>query len=158
ARVGKIVQVKGPVIEARFDPEDLPGILDALTITDEPRKIDVTVEVAQRLGNGVVRCIAAAPVKGLKRGMKVVRTQEPVRMSVEAKGLERAGKTRAGGPAAGGEAPEILEMGIKVIDLLCPYVKGGKIGIFGLAGIGKLVVVEEIVRRIASREKGVSLF
>jgi RNA polymerase sigma factor (sigma-70 family) len=167
ARIGKLLQVRGPVVDAQFDPNDLPEVLSALTISDEPGQIDVTVEVIQRLPNGVVRCIARAPIQGLRGGMKVVRTGEPARVPVDDQTLERAvtilsapaGEPQTGaGTAAGAEAGELLETGIKVIDLLCPYRRGGRVGIFGDMRVGKLVLIEELVRGMATRHEGASLF
>ena len=180
--VGKIVQVQGPVLDARFPAGELPNILNALTIqnTLDGRKTDLTVEVAQHLGNDVVRCIAMSSTDGLTRGMEVSDTGSPISVPV---GNETLGRVfnllgnpidEKGDLAPGGKrapihraAPsledqaatiEILETGIKVIDLLCPYPKGGKIGLFGGAGVGKTVTIQELIRNIAVEFGGVSVF
>ena len=180
--VGKIVQVQGPVLDARFPAGQLPNILNALTIqnTLDGRKTDLTVEVAQHLGNDVVRCIAMSSTDGLTRGMDVNDTGSPISVPV---GNETLGRVfnllgnpidEKGDLALGGKrapihraAPsledqaatiEILETGIKVIDLLCPYPKGGKIGLFGGAGVGKTVTIQELIRNIAVEFGGVSVF
>jgi RNA polymerase sigma factor (sigma-70 family) len=157
-QIGKIVQIKGPVIEAQFAPDELPEIFSALTITDESRGVAVTVEVAQRLANGLVRCIATSPIQGLRRGMKVVNTGAPFQAPVNEATLKRAIRSLGSPTADKSASAELLETGIKVIDLLCPYVKGGKIGIFGETGIGMLVLVEELVQRIATGQEAASLF
>jgi len=178
--VGKIVQVQGPVVDAEFAAGELPNILNALTIADEGRSISLTVEVAQHLGNDVVRCIAMSTTDGLTRGMDVNDTGGPITVPVGPQTLGRVfnllGKTidERGDLAPGSlqypihrAAPsledqaatiEILETGIKVIDLLCPYPKGGKIGLFGGAGVGKTVTIQELIRNIAVEFGGVSVF
>jgi RNA polymerase sigma factor (sigma-70 family) len=160
-RIGKLLQVRGPVVEAQFDPNDLPEVLSALTVSDEPRQIDITVEVVQRLASGVVRCVARPPLAGLQSGMKVIRTGEPARVPVDDETLERAvsilGAPVDQSPRPGTES-ELLETGIKVIDLLCPYRRGGRVGIFGDMRVGKLVLIEELVRGMATRHEGASLF
>lgn len=180
--VGKIVQVQGPVLDARFPAGELPNILNALTIqnTLDGRKTDLTVEVAQHLGNDVVRCIAMSSTDGLTRGMEVSDTGSPISVPV---GNETLGRVfnllgnpideKGDLPPGGKRAPihraapsledqaatiEILETGIKVIDLLCPYPKGGKIGLFGGAGVGKTVTIQELIRNIAVEFGGVSVF
>jgi RNA polymerase sigma factor (sigma-70 family) len=173
-RIGRLLQVRGPVVEAQFDPNDLPEVLSALTVSDEPRQIDVTVEVVQRLASGVVRCVVRSPIAGLQSGMKVIRTGEPARVPVDDETLERAVSILGSPterdtyatvkpPAGADQAPakeaiELLETGIKVIDLLCPYRRGGRVGIFGDMGVGKLVLIEELVRQMATRHEGASLF
>ncbi len=178
--VGKIVQVQGPVVDAEFAAGELPNILNALTIADASREIKLTVEVAQHLGNDVVRCIAMSSTDGLTRGMDVNDTGGPITVPVGPQTLGRVfnllGETiDERGPLAPGSqrypihrsAPtledqaasiEILETGIKVIDLLCPYPKGGKIGLFGGAGVGKTVTIQELIRNIAVEFGGVSVF
>ena len=180
--VGKIVQVQGPVLDARFPAGELPNILNALTIqnTLDGRKTDLTVEVAQHLGNDVVRCIAMSSTDGLTRGMEVSDTGSPISVPVGNETLGRVfnllgnpidekGDLTPGGkrapihraaPSLEDQAAtiEILETGIKVIDLLCPYPKGGKIGLFGGAGVGKTVTIQELIRNIAVEFGGVSVF
>jgi F-type H+-transporting ATPase subunit beta len=177
--VGKIVQVQGPVVDARFPSGELPNILNALTISDRDREIDLTVEVAQHLGNSVVRCISMSSTDGLMRGMDVNDTGGPITVPVGNETLGRvfnllgnpidergpvAVKQRSpihrSAPTLEDQASttEVLETGIKVIDLLCPYVKGGKIGLFGGAGVGKTVLIQELIRNIATEHGGVSVF
>ena len=177
--VGTVVQVQGPVVDAQFAPGNLPNILNALKIEDAERKIDLTVEVAQHLGNDVVRCVAMSTTDGLTRGMKVDDTGGPISVPVGNETLGRVfnllGKPiDEAGPVAVKQrnpihraAPtiedqsgstEILETGVKVIDLLCPYPKGGKVGLFGGAGVGKTVTMQELIRNIATEHGGVSVF
>ncbi len=159
-RLGRIVEVRGPVIDVRFAPDKLPAILSALTLSDAPGNVEVTVEVAQHLGDGVVRCIAASPAARLMPGMDLVNTRAPVAAPLDQAAIRRAvqvlGGTREGSEQAAG-AHEILETGIKAIDLLCPFRKGGKVAVLGGMGVGKLVVIEEVVHNVA-HEHGVSLF
>ncbi len=177
--VGKIVQVQGPVVDAHFAPGELPNILNALSISDASRNIGVTVEVSQHLGNDVVRCIAMSTTDGLMRGMDVTDSGGPITVPV---GNETLGRVfnllgnpidQKPAPTTGKRYPihrsaptladqaaniEILETGIKVVDLLCPYPKGGKIGLFGGAGVGKTVTIQELIRNIATEHGGVSVF
>jgi F-type H+-transporting ATPase subunit beta len=177
--VGKIIQVQGPVVDAEFAPTELPNILNALTITDQGQSIDLTVEVAQHLGNDVVRCIAMSTTDGLVRGMPVVDTGASISVPVGpetlgrvfnllGKEIDEKGPCNAAlhypihRPAPGisdqASAVEILETGMKVVDLLCPFLKGGKIGLFGGAGVGKTVTIQELIRNIATEHSGVSVF
>ena len=177
--VGKIIEIQGPVVDARFAPGQLPNILNSLSITDESRSIDLTVEVAQHLGNDVVRCIAMSTTDGLTRGMDVVDSGGPISVPVgngtlgrvfnllgkpiDEKGpvtVEKYYPIHRKAPSLMDQAAnsEILETGIKVIDLLCPYLKGGKIGLFGGAGVGKTVLIQELIRNIATEHGGVSVF
>src|SRR5919202_1018658 len=139
----------------------LPALLSALTITDPERKIELTVGVAQQLGDGVVRCVVLSSTTGLVPGMDIVNTGNVVGEPVTRETLGRA-VDLLGGPAGSMEAPagagEVLETGIKAIDLLCPYRKGGKAAILGPMGVGKLVGIEEVVHNVASRGDGLSLF
>ena len=176
---GYVVEVVGPVVDCRFPADALPEILNAVKIVDEERGIDLTTEVAQMLGNDVVRCIAMAGTDGLVRGMKAVDTGGPISVPVGNETLGRMfnllGETIDNrGPIEVNErypihrpAPtleeqstslEQLETGLKVIDLLCPYAKGGKIGLFGGAGVGKTVLIQEMIRNIATEHGGVSVF
>ncbi len=177
--VGKIVQIQGPVVDAQFAPGELPQILNALTIADPAHESNLTVEVSQHLGNDVVRCIAMSSTDGLMRGMDVLDTGASITVPVGNATLGRVFnllgspidergpvKTdtrypihRAAPPLEDQSANiEILETGIKVIDLLCPYPKGGKIGLFGGAGVGKTVTIQELIRNIAVEFGGVSVF
>jgi F-type H+-transporting ATPase subunit beta len=177
--LGKIVQVQGPVVDAEFAPADLPEMLNALHIEDKSRNIELTVEVAQHLGNDVVRCIAMSSTDGLVRGMPVEDTGQSIAVPVGPATLGRVfnllGKPiDEKGPANAQEswsihrpAPsiedqastvEVLETGMKVIDLLCPFLRGGKIGLFGGAGVGKTITMQELIRNIATEHGGVSVF
>ena len=177
--VGKIVQIQGPVVDAQFAPGELPRILNALTIADPAHNSSLTVEVSQHLGNDVVRCIAMSSTDGLMRGMDVNDTGESITVPVGNATLGRVFNLLGNpiderGPVNAEKrypihrsAPtledqsaniEILETGIKVIDLLCPYPKGGKIGLFGGAGVGKTVTIQELIRNIAVEFGGVSVF
>ncbi|MEE3464920.1 MAG: F0F1 ATP synthase subunit beta, partial [Candidatus Enteromonas sp.] len=176
---GIIVQAVGPVIDVRFHDAHLPEILTALIIPLGEDK-SLTVEVMQHIGDDVVRTVAMGPTDGLIRGMKVIDTGAPISVPVGEKTLGRMFNV-LGQPidGLGGDfdkephnpihrpAPtfsqqkvshEILETGIKVIDLLCPYVKGGKIGLFGGAGVGKTVLIQELIFNIANEHNGISVF
>lgn len=179
ALTGVIVQAVGPVIDIRFENKHLPEILTALLIEMSKDHV-LTVEVAQHIGDDIVRCIAMGPTDGLVRGMEAFNTQRPIEVPV---GYETLGRmfNVLGEPIDGlggdfskskhmpihRDAPtfseqkvshEILETGIKVIDLLCPYVKGGKIGLFGGAGVGKTVLIQELIFNIAKEHHGTSVF
>ncbi len=177
--IGKIVQVQGPVVDLAFAPGELPPLLNAITIDDPTRNIHLTVEVAQHLGDDVVRCVAMSSTDGLVRGMPAVDTGGPITMPVGRETLGRVmnllGETiddkpplEAGerwpihrpAPAFQDQAAttEILETGLKVIDLLTPYLKGGKIGLFGGAGLGKTVLIQELITNIATEHGGFSVF
>lgn len=174
---GKIVQVMGPVIDVEFESGKLPAIKDALEVVcDGKRRV---MEVAQHIGNGVVRCIMLASSEGLSRGMEVTATGRGISVPVGEKTLGRLfnvfGDTLDGGeplddaehweihrdpPSFEEQSPavEVLETGIKVIDLLAPYAKGGKIGLFGGAGVGKTVLIQELITNIATEHGGYSIF
>ena len=175
---GKIVQVIGPVVDVEFESE-LPKIYDALEIKLEKGE-KLVLETAQHLGSGKVRAVAMSSTDGLKRGMEVENTGAPISVPVGAgvlgrmfnllgepiDGLEEKVKTEKRSPIHR-KAPkfedqstqtEIFETGIKVIDLICPFVKGGKVGLFGGAGVGKTVVIQELIRNIAQEHGGYSIF
>lgn len=177
---GIIVQVIGPTVDVRFPQEGLPPILNALKIEDKDKGINLVVEVAQHVGNDIVRCVAMSSTDGLVRGMKVQDLGGPISVPVGEQGLGRIFNL-LGEPIDGkGPVPHpekrwpihrpsptfeeqvpvasILETGIKVIDLLTPYVKGGKIGLFGGAGVGKTVIIMELIRNIATEHGGYSVF
>jgi F-type H+-transporting ATPase subunit beta len=177
--VGKIVQIQGPVVDAEFEANELPNLLNALKIEDVDRHINLTVEVAQHLGNDVVRCIAMSSTDGLVRGMDVTDLDGPITVPVGSETLGRVfnllgnpidekGPVNAklrrpihrSAPSFEDQAPsvDILETGMKVIDLLCPFLRGGKIGLFGGAGVGKTVTMQELIRNIATEHGGVSVF
>ncbi len=177
---GHVKQVIGPTVDFEFDPEQLPAILNAIHIVDEAKGIDLVTEVAQHIGNNVVRTIAMDSTDGLVRGMKGRDTGLPIAVPVGQQCLGRLfnllGKPIDGkGPVPEpnktmpihasppslvdqGEANEIFETGIKVVDLLAPYAKGGKIGLFGGAGVGKTVIVQELIHAIATEHGGYSVF
>ena len=180
--VGTITQIIGPVIDVEFPPGKLPGIYDALTVSNpsiSDEKENLVLEVAQHLGESCVRSIAMDSSEGLVRGMKVTDTGKPIMMPVGPETLGRilnvVGKpVDEGGPVGATKfAPihrdpppyvdqsvkvEVFETGIKVIDLLAPYRKGGKIGLFGGAGVGKTVLIMELINNVAKAHGGVSCF
>ncbi|OGI37386.1 MAG: F0F1 ATP synthase subunit beta [Candidatus Muproteobacteria bacterium RBG_16_64_10] len=172
---GKIVQCIGAVIDVEFPRNQMPGIYDALTMPDT----ELTLEVQQQIGDGVVRTIALGSSDGLRRGMKVVDTGAPIAvpvgtqtlgriMDVLGRPIDEAGPVKAEktmpihrkAPRFEDLAPttELLETGIKVIDLVCPFAKGGKVGLFGGAGVGKTVNMMELIRNIAVEHSGYSVF
>jgi F-type H+-transporting ATPase subunit beta len=177
-RTGKITQVIGAVLDIKFGSDNLPEINDAIDIqTKDGGKL--VVEVAQHLGDDTVRCIAMGPTDGLVRGMEAQATGGPISVPVGEATLGRIfnvlGDPIDNKPAPEGanrlpihrKAPEfseqsteteVLETGIKVVDLLCPYQKGGKIGLFGGAGVGKTVLIQELIRNIATEHGGYSVF
>ena len=175
-KIGKIVQVMGPVVDVMFEDNDLPAIEDALEVDNNGKTC--VMEVAQHIGNNVVRCIMLAPSEGLHRDMEVRGTGSGIKVPVGEQTLGRLfnvlGQAIDGGEQPEGEkwvihrdppsfeeqspAVEILETGIKVIDLLAPYSKGGKIGLFGGAGVGKTVLIQELIRNVATEHGGYSIF
>ena len=176
--VGKITQIIGAVLDIKFEEGELPEINDAIKIKTNDNGT-LTVEVAQHLGDNTVRCIAMGPTDGLVRGMEATATGGPIAVPVGEKTLGRMfnvlGEPIDEKPAPEGvrydpihrKAPafedqststEILETGIKVVDLLCPYQKGGKIGLFGGAGVGKTVLIQELITNIATEHGGYSVF
>lgn len=176
---GRVVEVIGPVVDIRFPIGQLPEILNAIKIVDESRNINLTVEVAQMLGNEVVRCIAMASTDGLVRGMRAIDTGGPITVPVGKETLGRVFNLLGEpidnvGPVQTEKrypihrpAPSLeeqstvteqFETGLKVIDLLCPYAKGGKVGLFGGAGVGKTVLIMELIRNIATEHGGFSVF
>jgi F-type H+-transporting ATPase subunit beta len=175
--VGKIVQVIGPVIDIKFSSDCLPNIFNALKINFGDRYL--IAEVEQHIGDDIVRAIAMEPTEGLKRGMEVLDTGKPISIPVGDEVLGRLfnvlGKPIDRGPEITAQAtypihrqapsfeeqsvePEMFETGIKVIDLLAPYQKGGKIGLFGGAGVGKTVLIQELINNIAKEHGGISVF
>ena len=179
ANIGKIVQIVGAVLDIRFEDEkNLPNLLNALEIKLENGN-KIVAEVAQHIGNDTVRCIAMSATDGLVRGMEAVDTGAPISVPVGKETLGRVfnvlGEAIDLKPMPEGvslspihkEAPaydeletkaEILETGIKVVDLLAPYLKGGKIGVFGGAGVGKTVLIQELINNIAKQHGGISVF
>ena len=179
---GKVVQVFGPVVDIEFPAEALPGILNAVTIKGKSGDIDIdlVVEVMQHLGDNVTRCIAMSSTDGLMRGMEAEDTGSPIKVPVGDATLGRVfnvlGKTvdHDDTPVGNKEAwpihrpapkfdeqetsTQILETGIKVVDLIAPYSRGGKIGLFGGAGVGKTVLIMELIHNIATQHGGYSVF
>ena len=179
---GRVVQVLGPVVDVKFDSGKLPKINDALRIDVQENnqvEIHLTLEVALHVGDNTVRCVAMDATEGIRRGMEVVDTENPIMVPVGPKTLGRlfnvlgetidnkeevkdTEKMPIHRPAPkltdlSGKV-EILETGIKVIDLLAPYIKGGKIGLFGGAGVGKTVLIQELIHNIAQEHGGISVF
>lgn len=179
-QTGKISQIIGPVVDVTFQDGNIPAIYDALTVAREAGKTTLVLEVEAHIGSGTVRTIAMDSTDGLQRGMEVVATGkaisvpvgeptlgrifnvtgevidggEPIASHVERKGIHQPA------PAFDQQSTkvEILETGIKVIDLICPFVKGGKVGLFGGAGVGKTVVIQELINNIARAHGGYSVF
>jgi F-type H+-transporting ATPase subunit beta len=177
--VGKVVQVIGPTVDVAFDPDKLPKIYNAIIIEDTERHIKLTVEAALHVGDNVVRCIAMDSTDGLVRGMKATDTGDPIMVPVGDVGLGRIFNLT--GDPIDGKGPvnaklrypihrssptfaeqqtekQLFETGIKVVDLLAPYQRGGKVGLFGGAGVGKTVLIQELIRNIATQHGGFSVF
>ena len=175
--IGKVVQVTGPVLDIRFADGELPALLNAVELQNHGKTL--VVEVAQHIGDNVARCIAMAATDGLVRGTEAVDTGGPITVPVGEECLGRVFNL-LGEPVDEQPAPEnlerwpihrpaptfdeqessteILETGIKVVDLICPYAKGGKIGLFGGAGVGKTVLIQELIYNIATAHNGYSVF
>ena len=174
---GTVVQIMGPVIDVRFDNGSLPALLNAIEVYNGDTKL--TAEVAQHIGDDVVRCVAMSSTDGLQRGVEAIDTGKPITVPVGEQCLGRMFNL-LGRPIDNMPAPvtverwpihrpapdydeqesttEILETGIKVVDLICPYAKGGKIGLFGGAGVGKTVLIQELIYNIATEHNGYSVF
>ena len=174
---GTVIQVMGPVLDIRFSEENLPELLSAIEVPNGDNII--VAEVAQHIGDNVVRCIAMSSTDGLQRGAEATSTDAPIKVPVGEACLGRVFNLLGqpideAGPVEAQEswpihraAPtydeqetstEILETGIKVIDLICPYAKGGKIGLFGGAGVGKTVLIQELINNVAKQHGGISVF
>jgi F-type H+-transporting ATPase subunit beta len=183
-KIGKVVQVIGPVVDLEFEGGHLPAIYSAVRIQSDPadkgQKIDVIAEVEQHLGENRVRTVAMKPTDGMRRGMKAIDTGSPISMPVGSATLGRVMNV-LGEPvdfpdrpitakerwSIHREAPQLedqstelqmFETGIKVVDLLEPYLRGGKIGLFGGAGVGKTVIIQELIHNVAMKHGGVSVF
>ena len=175
--IGTVIQVVGPVLDIRFPEDHLPELLSAIEVVQDDRT--VVAEVAQHIGDNVVRCIAMSSTDGLQRGIEAVDTGKAITVPVGEACLGRVfnllGKPIDNKPAPAAQeywpihrpapsydeqqpATEILETGIKVVDLICPYAKGGKIGLFGGAGVGKTVLIQELIYNIATAHNGYSVF
>jgi len=177
---GRIVQIMGPAVDVKFPPGQLPSIHNALEVENPLSRSRLTLEVALHIGNDIIRTIAMGPTDGLKRNLAVKDTGKPISVPVgdrvlgrifnvlgetidDAGPLEKAGeKWPIHRPAPAfrqqGKTTDILETGLKVIDLLTPYARGGKIGLFGGAGVGKTVLIMELINNIAKQHGGVSVF
>ena len=175
--IGTVIQVIGPVLDIRFADNQLPALLNAIEVPVNGKT--VIAEVAQHIGDNVVRCIAMGSTDGLQRGTEAIDTGAAISVPVGEACLGRVfnllGDPIDNGPAADTAerwpihrpapayedqqpATEILETGIKVIDLICPYAKGGKIGLFGGAGVGKTVLIQELINNVAKQHGGISVF
>ena len=177
---GVVTQVIGPSVDIRFDADKLPELLSAIVLTDEAKKSRLTLEVAQHVGNNTVRCVALDSTDGLARGMRALDTGTPITVPVGKQTLgrifnllgepldekggvaepDRRAPIHRPPPSFEEQLPvrTIFETGIKVIDLLAPYPQGGKVGLFGGAGVGKTVILMELIRNIATEHGGVSVF
>lgn len=176
---GKVVSVIGPVVDVKFSADALPQILNAIEVKRGEGEAPLVIEVAQMIGNDTMRCIAMDSTDGLVRGMEAVDTGGPIKVPVGRATLGRIfnllGDTIDNGAAVQTEerlpihrepplfeeqvpATEIFETGLKVVDLICPYAKGGKIGLFGGAGVGKTTLITELIRNVASEHGGFSVF
>ena len=175
--IGKVVQIIGAVVDVQYTKENLPNLLNAIEI--ELNGATLTCEVAQHIGDDIVRCIAMGSTDGLVRGVDAVDTGAPISVPVGKATLGRIFNL-LGEPVDNKPAPEteekwaihreppsyeeqtasneVLETGIKVIDLICPYLKGGKIGLFGGAGVGKTVLIQELINNVANQHGGISVF
>ncbi len=181
--LGKVVQISGPAVDVQFDEKTMPAIYEALRVVsdgfDVPSPINVIIEVQQHIGEGRVRCVAMESTEGMVRGMKVIDLGGPITVPVGTPTLGRVLNVIGApvdelGPVHAKErrpihrqAPsfeeqstseEMFETGVKVIDLIQPFLKGGKIGLFGGAGVGKTVVIQELINNVASKHGGVSVF
>jgi len=158
ARVGRIVRAREGVVDARFDPVSLPDFLTEIVASDEARQRAVTLQVVQRLRDGVVRCIVTSPGDTLEPGMTVLSANRHVEAPVSREVFDRSVRLLAGPPASSDAPVEMLETGIKVIDVMCPLVRGGTVAIAGELRAGTTVLMEELVRRLSGGSAGVSLF
>ena len=174
---GSIVQIIGTVVDVEFPPDDLPSVYNGLELDNSGEKL--VLEVEQHIGNNWVRCLAMGPTEGLTRGTEVVDTGEPISVPVGSASLGRLFNV-TGDPLDGlGEVKaeerwpihrqppsfdeqeteaSMLETGIKVLDLIAPFTRGGKIGAYGGAGVGKTVIIQELIRNIATEHEGYSVF
>ncbi len=176
---GRIVQITGPVVDVEFPPEELPEIYFAVQIPLDGGKESLVAEVEQQLGNNWVRTVAMGPTDGLRRGMDAIDTGAPIEVPVGPSTLGRIFDITGqpidyGGPIKAEKyypihrepppfeeqvtQPEFFETGIKVIDLVAPFTKGGKVGVFGGAGVGKTVIIQELIRSVATEHGGYSVF
>src|SRR5580658_9400189 len=182
-KMGRVVEVIGPVVDILFEEGHLPFIHNAVRITSEgfdvPEPLDIVAEVEQEMGEGRVRCVAMKPTEGLVRGMKAVDLGEPIMvpvgratlgrvLNVLGEPVDKLGEVKTDkrypihrpAPSLEDQSTnlEMFETGIKVVDLIEPYLKGGKIGLFGGAGVGKTVLIQELIHNVALKHGGVSVF
>lgn len=177
---GEVIQIIGPVVDIRFPEREVPKLLNAVKIEYPEKNINLTLEVAQILGNGIVRCVGLSSTDGLVRGMKARDTEAPISVPIgpqtlgrifnvlgepiDGKGglaeVQTKGPIHRDSPSFQEQLPiaSVFETGLKVIDLLAPFPRGGKVGLFGGAGVGKTVIVMELIRNIAQEHGGVSVF
>jgi F-type H+-transporting ATPase subunit beta len=175
---GRVVQIQGAVVDVEFPPGELPGIFDAVEISNEG-ELPLVLEVQKHLGNNWVRCVAMDSTDGLQRGLPAINTGAPIQVPVGEPTMGRIFNV-LGRPVDGMPPPEanlyypihrlapplneqsrsveVFETGLKVIDLIAPFTKGGKTGIFGGAGVGKTVIIQELIRSIATVHQGNSVF
>src|SRR5579875_1900678 len=181
--IGHVIQVAGPAVDVQFSEAALPPIYNALRVTSEgfntPQPLDVILEVEQQLGEGRVRCVAMEPTEGMVRGMKAIDLGGPITvpvgretlgrvLNVIGKPVDELGPVHAKvhlpihrpAPAFDEQSTreEMFETGVKVIDLIQPFLKGGKIGLFGGAGVGKTVIIQELINNVALKHGGFSVF
>jgi RNA polymerase sigma factor (sigma-70 family) len=158
ASIGRIVRAREGVVEVLFDPTSLPDPLTELTVSDQARRRAVTVQVVQLLKDGVVRCVPLTPSDGLAPGMTVLSSGRRSEGPLSRETLDGAVRLLAGPPPEGGRLPDLLETGIKVVDVMCPVVRGGTVAIAGEYRAGSMVVVEELAWRLRGEPGGVSIF
>lgn len=177
--IGIVHQIIGPVVDIKFDPDNLPELLNAIKIRHETEDRDIVVEAAQHIGDDVVRCVALSSTDGLRRGVKAVNTGGPITVpvgneilgrlfnvvgdTIDEKGpciTERSLPIHREAPSFEDQdtSSQIFETGIKVVDLIAPYTRGGKVGLFGGAGVGKTVLIQELINNIAKEHGGISVF
>ena len=181
--IGRVVQISGPAVDVQFDEATMPGIFQALRVTSEgfdvPNPIDVILEVEQHIGDGRVRCVAMEATEGMVRGMKAIDTGAPIMvpvgrptlgriLNVIGQPVDELGPVNAkihmpihrAAPSFEEQSTsdEMFETGVKVIDLIQPFLKGGKIGLFGGAGVGKTVIIQELINNVATKHGGYSVF
>jgi len=157
-RIGRLIETKGDLVEALFDPASLPDLMTELAVSDEARKRSVTIQVMQRSGGGIVRGVANSPIEPLPRGATVLSSRRRSRTSIDQVQFDRLVPLLTAAATDGRQSNEIVETGIKVIDVMCPIRAGGSVAIAGEYGTGNTVVMEEIVRRISKNKHPVTLF
>lgn len=157
-RIGRLIEVRGQVVEARFDTDALPDLLAELVLSDETNMSPIIVQVIQRPGGSIVRGVTIAPVDGVPRGASLLNSLRHADIPIQRDTFERAATLLADPPPTTGEIGQLLETGIKVVDVMCPLIGGGTVAIAGEYGAGTVVVMEELVRRLSSGPNRVSLF